>query len=77
MKCEKESEMRVKYREEREKIIKILIAHATITTTIVHLCTSLQSLMWVFFCSKCVKLVFFSISHNFASTNAIAPIWIV
>ena len=65
--------------EEREKTNKILNGHAivtvhicTVTVAIVHKCTILHSLMWVFFCSKCVKWAFFSILHNFASTNAIA-----
>ena len=50
------------YREEREKIIKLLNAHATVTVHIciitvatMHLCISLHPLVWVFFYSKCVK----------------------
>ena len=56
--------------QEREKIVKILNAHATITVhicmvtvAIVHLCTTLHPLIWVYICSKCVKLVTFSILH--------------
>ena len=68
--------MRVKYKEEREKIIKILNAHDTVTmhickvtVVIVHLCTILHPLMWVIFCSKCGKLITFSVLHNFAHTD--------
>ena len=59
-----ESEVRVRATrdKEREKITKILNACATITVHIcmvtvalVHLCTILHPLMWVFFWSKCVK----------------------
>ena len=56
-------------REKREKkrseleIIKILIA-------LVYLCTILHPLMWVFFCSKCVKSITFSILQDFTHTNA-------
>ena len=57
-------EKREKKRSELE-IIKILIA-------LVYLCTILHPLMWVFFCSKCVKSVSFSILHNFAQTDIIA-----
>ena len=60
-------------------IIKILNAHATVavhicmvTVAIVHLCTILHSLMWMFFCSKCVKSISFFILHNFAQTDVIA-----
>ena len=49
-------------RQEREKINKIINASATVTVHIctvtvamVHLCTFLHPLMWVFFWSKCVK----------------------
>jgi len=37
-----------------------------LTVVIVYLYTSLHPLMWVFFCSKCVKLVTFSILHIYA-----------
>ena len=47
---------------EREKINKIINASATITVhictvtaVILHLCTFLYLLMWMFFGSKCVK----------------------
>ena len=67
-----DEEERGKKKSESE-IIKILNAHATVavhicmvTVAIVHLCTILHSLMWVFFCSKCVKSVSFFILHNFA-----------
>ena len=71
--------------EEREKkmseseIIKILNAHVTVTVhictvtvAIMHLYTILHPLMWVFFCSKCVKSVSFFILHNFEQTDVIA-----
>ena len=41
----------------------------TVTVAIVHLFTILHPLMCVCFCSKCVKLVTFSILHNFAHTD--------
>ena len=71
-------------REEREKNVGtemniISNAHATVTVhiytvtvAIVHKCTILHPLMWVFFCSNCVKLVPFSILHNYTSTDVIA-----
>ena len=59
--------------QEWETIIKILNTHATvivhictITVAIVYLYTSLHPLMWVIFCSNCVKLVTFSILHIYA-----------
>ena len=58
------------------KIIKILNARATITVHIctvtvalVHLCTILHPLMFVFFCSKCIKSVTFSILQNFTHAD--------
>ena len=45
-----------------------------ITVAIVYLYTSLHPLMWVFFCSKCVKLVTFSILHIYAHTDGDALI---
>ena len=73
-----ESEVRVRATrdKEREKITKILNATATIivhifmvTVAIVHLCTILHPLMWVFFLSKCVKRRVFCILQDFASTD--------
>ena len=73
-----ESESRDK-REREKKINKILNAYAivtvhvcTVTVAIVHKCTILHPLMWVFFCSNCVKLATFFILHNYTSTDAIA-----
>ena len=75
---ERESEVRwPKPRDkEREEIIKILNASATvtmhictITVVIVHLCTILHPLMWVFFWPKCVKWRDFCILKDFASTD--------
>ena len=43
-----------------------------VTVAIVHKCTILHPLMWVFFCSNCVKLATFFILHNYTSTDAIA-----
>ena len=72
-------ENRLKKRSKLE-IIKILNARATIIVHIctvivalVHLCTILHPLMWVFFCSKCVKSVTFSILQDVIHTNANAP----
>ena len=44
----------------------------TVTVAIVQKCTILHLLMWVFFCSNCVKLVTFSILHNYTSIDVIA-----
>ena len=46
-----------------------------VTVAIVHKCTILHSLMWVFFCSNCVKLATFFILHNYTSTDVIALKW--
>ena len=61
-----ESESNQRDREkEREKTNKIIIASAivimyicTVAIAIVHKCTILHPLMWVFFCSKCAKCFF-------------------
>ena len=34
----------------------------------------MHKLVWVFFCSNCVKLVTFSILHNYAQADVIALI---
>ena len=44
----------------------------TVTVAIVYKCTILYPLMWVFFCSNCVKLATFSILHNYAQVDVIA-----
>ena len=61
------------------EIIKILNARAivavhicTVTVATVHFSTVLHPLMWVFFCTECVKSVSFFILHNFAQTDVIA-----
>ena len=56
---------------EREKSNKIINTNATVTVH-VHKCTILHPLMWVLFCSKCVKWAPFSILHNFSSTDTVA-----
>ena len=70
--------------EEREKkvrmeINKIINTHATVTVhictvtvAIVHKCTIMHKLVWVIFCSNCVKLATFSILHNYAQAYVIA-----
>ena len=68
---------KVRYREGREKIIKILNTHVaiiihicTVTVAIVYLYTSLQPTnVDVFFGSKCAKLITFFILHIYASTD--------
>ena len=76
---ERERELRVRYREEREKIVKKLYAHATIpvyiyTSTVVTCIYTQVCTGWCesFFCSYCVKWAPFSILHNFTSTDVIA-----
>ena len=59
----------------KKKNTKILNARATVTmhictvtVALVHLCTILHPLMWVFFCSKCAYLnIFFYFAHTDAS----------
>ena len=70
--------------EEREKkvqteINKITNTHAIVTMhicmvtiAIVHKCTIMHKLVWVFFCSNCVKVVSYSILHNYAQADVIA-----
>ena len=70
--------------EEREKnvrteINKIINTHATVTmhictvtVAIMHKCTIMHKLVWVFFYSNCVKLITFSILHNYAQADVIA-----
>ena len=43
----------------------------TVTVTLVHLCIILHLMMWIFFCSKCVKLTAFCILQNYAQSDAI------
>ena len=74
----------VVHRKERKKkceceINKIINTHATVTVhicivivAIVYLYTSLHPLMWMIFCSNCVKVVTFSILHIYAQTDTIA-----
>ena len=45
----------------------IIVAHGNIYTF-------LHPLMWVFFCSKCVKFVLFSILEDYRWTNVVALI---
>ena len=43
-----------------------------VTVAVVYLYTSLHPLMWVIFCSNCVKVVSFSILHIYAQADVIA-----
>ena len=43
-----------------------------VTVAIVHKCTIMHKLVWVFFCSNCVKLTTFFILHNYAQADVIA-----
>ena len=54
--------------------IKILNGSAicTVTVAIVHKCTIMHKLVWVFFSSNCVKSATFSILHNYAQADVIA-----
>ena len=65
-------EKREKKRSELE-IIKILNARVTVIVHIcmvIVVCTILPLLMWVFFCSKCVKSVTLSTLQDFTHTDA-------
>ena len=76
------SSLRTEKREKknvRMEINKIINTHVTVTmhiymvtVAIVHLCTIMQKLVWVFFCSNCVKLATFSILHNYVQADIIA-----
>ena len=44
----------------------------TVTVAIVHKCTIMHKLVWVFFSSNYVKLATFSILHNYAQADVIA-----
>ena len=66
-------------RRDREKTNKIINRSAivtvhigTVTVAIVHKWTIMHKLVWVFFCSDCVKLATFSILHNYAQADVIA-----
>ena len=76
---ESESESIAKREKKTNKILNghaIVTVHiCTVTVAIVHKCTILYSLMWVFFCSNYVKLATFSILHNYTSTGVIALKW--
>ena len=50
----------------------VIVHICTINVAIVHKCTILHPLMWVFFCSKSVKWAIFFILQNFALTDAVA-----
>ena len=43
-----------------------------VTVAIVHKCTILPQLIWVFFEQKCVKRIPFSILHKFTQSDVIA-----
>ena len=74
--------MQMKKKEKKRsesKTIKILNTHATVavhictvTVVIVHKCTIMHKLVWVFFYSNCVKLTTFSILHNYKQADVIA-----
>ena len=44
----------------------------TVTVAIVHKCTIMHKLVWVFFSSNCVKSATFSILHNYTQADVIA-----
>ena len=43
-----------------------------VTVVIVHKCTILHPLMWVFFRPKCVKMLHFSVLQKFTQSDVIA-----
>ena len=79
-----ESEVRVRATERRreKKLLKYLYkcysnrayihGYCSNTVAIVHKCTILPPLMWVFFWPKCVKGVTFSILLNFPQADVVA-----
>ena len=79
---ESESESNQRYREkEREKTNKIInrstivtVHICTVTVAIVHKCTILHPLMWVFFEPNCVKWLPFFILQNYPPVDVIALI---
>ena len=70
--------IRRKMIEEREKIINrsaiVSVLICIVTVAIVHKCTILHPLMWVFFGPKWVKRLHFSILQKFTQSNIIAII---
>ena len=44
----------------------------SVTIALLHICTILHPLMWVFFWLKYVKLTTFCILYNFVTTDAVA-----
>ena len=69
----RESEVRVKAIRDKKKISKILMHICMVTVAIVHLCTILHPLMWVFFLVKMCKMKGFL---HFASTDMDA-LWLL
>ena len=67
---------RKKEREKTNKIINrsatVTVHICTVTVAIVHKCTILHPLMWVFFEPNCVKGLHFSILQNYPLTDVIA-----
>ena len=65
----------IEEREKKYKIIKrsatVTVHICTVTVAIVHKCTILHPLMWVFFGPKCVKRLPFSILQKFIQSDVI------
>ena len=53
-------------------IATVTVHICTVTVAIVHKYTIMHKLVWVFFCSNCVKLATFSILYNYAQADVIA-----
>ena len=79
-KCERGAFIPYKYKIKIiNRNIKILNGSATVTVhictvtvAIVHKCTIMHKLVWVFFPSNCVKSATFFILHNYAQAGVIA-----
>ena len=67
---------RKKYKMINRRVI-VTVHICKVTVVIVHKYIILHPLMWVFFCSKCVKWAIFSILQDFTHTDANALIWLL
>ena len=62
---------RKKYKMINRRVI-VTVHICKVTVAIVHKCTILHPLMWVFFRPKCVKMLHFSVLQKFTQSDVIA-----
>ena len=56
----------------RGKLSSLVVHGEEREKKVVHKCTIMHKLVWEVFCSNCVKVVSFSILHNYAQADVIA-----